>query len=116
MANTRIQLKRTTTAALAPNTTQLAVGELGINVTDRKLYSYDGTVIFEIGTGGAYYKGNSGTIGSAADKGNLFRLNSNTLSTSITILDGENALTCGPVTVANGFTLTINSGGRAVIV
>jgi hypothetical protein len=67
-------------------------------------------------TGGGYYKGNLGTVGSAVDKGNLFRLNSNTQTASITISAGENALTTGPMTIDTGQTLTIETGGRAVII
>ena len=36
------------------------------------------------GGGSAYYKGNAGTIGDAADKANLMRLNSNNQSANIT--------------------------------
>jgi hypothetical protein len=67
-------------------------------------------------TGGAYYKGNLGTVGATADRGNLYRINSNNQTASITIAAGENALTCGPITIDAGQTLTIETGGRAVII
>jgi hypothetical protein len=55
----------------------------------------------------------------AENKGNfknsgMFRINSQTLSTNITILATENAQVTGPLTVASGVTLTIESGGRLV--
>ena len=57
MANTRIQLKRTSTTGRTPNTTSsgnsqyINTGELALNLTDRKLFSSDGTnPAFEIGS------------------------------------------------------------------
>ena len=67
-------------------------------------------------SGGGYYKGNNGAIGSTTNKENLFRINSNTQSNNITIDAGENALTAGPMTIATGYNLTISTGGRVVIV
>lgn len=67
-------------------------------------------------SGGAYYKGNLGTVGDASAAGNLFRINSNTVSNNITIATGENALTVGPMTISQGYNLTVQSGGRAVII
>jgi len=48
MANT-IKLKRSSIAANVPDTTDIAQGELAINTADKKLYSSDGTAVFEIG-------------------------------------------------------------------
>ena len=80
MANNTIQLKRSSVAGKQPNTSTLAIGELALNLTDRKLYSSDGTNIFETGanlttlsvstntsvnnviiTGGIYANGGYGT-------------------------------------------------------
>ena len=47
MANTTIQLKRSSVAGKQPNTSTLSIGELAINITDKKLYSSDGSNIFE---------------------------------------------------------------------
>jgi len=44
-----IKLKRSTIAANVPDTNDIVQGELAINTTDQKLYSYDGTTVFEIG-------------------------------------------------------------------
>lgn len=45
----RIKFQRSTTAGAKP--TDLAMGEIGINLTDRTLYSFDGTNIVDIGFG-----------------------------------------------------------------
>ena len=42
-------------------------------------------------------------------------INSNAISTSTTILAGENAMSAGPITVNTGVTVTISSGSRWVI-
>jgi len=68
------------------------------------------------GGSGGYYKGNDGTVGSASSANNLFRINSNTMSNNITVAAGENALTVGPLTIQSGYTLTVQTGGRAVII
>ena len=46
--------------------------------------------------------------------GGLFRTNSQTLDSNITITSSENANVTGPLTVSSGVTLTIESGGRLV--
>jgi uncharacterized protein YukE len=47
MANTTIQLKRSSVAGKRPTTSTLNIGELALNITDQKLYSSDGSTIFE---------------------------------------------------------------------
>lgn len=47
MANTKFQHKRSSVAGKVPNTSSLSVGEIAINLTDKKMYSSDGSVIFE---------------------------------------------------------------------
>ncbi len=49
MANTTFQLRRSSVSGKAPNTSTLSTGELALNITDRKLYSSDGSDIFETG-------------------------------------------------------------------
>ena len=46
--------------------------------------------------------------------GGLFRTNAQTLDSNVTILATENAQVTGPLTVASGVTLTVESGGRLV--
>jgi len=75
------------------------------------------------GTGNIFvmYKGTSmGSVAPAAEnKGNfkaggMFRTNAQTLNDDVTILATENANVTGPLTVATGVTLTVNSGGTLV--
>ena len=68
------------------------------------------------GSSGGYYKGNAGAIGNTDSRGNLYRINSNTQSNNITVAAGENALTVGPMVIESGYNLTIEEGGRAVII
>jgi len=69
------------------------------------------------GGGGGYYKGGTSSIGTLANQGqNLFRVNANTLNTSTTFVAGENAQATGPISVASGITLTIQTGARVSIV
>lgn len=46
--------------------------------------------------------------------GGIFRVNAQTLNTDTTILATENANVTGPLTIASGVTLTVNSGGTLV--
>lgn len=66
-------------------------------------------------TGGGYFKGNRGTVGSANNVGDLFRINHMYMTANVTINETERAIAVGPITVNSGFVLTIASGGRAVI-
>lgn len=70
----------------------------------------------KITSGGGYYKGNDGTSGEEARKGDLYRINSNTQTNNVTISAGENALTVGPITIDDGYILNIETGGRVVVV
>ena len=68
-------------------------------------------------TGGSgYYRGNNGDKGLVAYKGDLFRINANTLTANIGFDNGENAMTTGPITIDSNRYLTINTGARVVIV
>jgi hypothetical protein len=106
------------------NTTRVVFGTTvglqangSIGSANQALFSNGTTVYWANVSGGAgYYKGNQGAAGSPSNANNLFRINSNTMSNNITISAGENALTTGPITVNTGITLTIDTGGRAVII
>lgn len=76
-----------------------------------------GSPYWTAAAGGGYYKGGSAAVGSLAVGGqNLFRVNANTLNNNTTIATGENAQATGPITVASGITLTVESGARVAIV
>ena len=66
--------------------------------------------------GGSYFQGENGAVGATAGKGDIFRVHEQELNTNVTIAATDNALASGPLTVANGVTLTITNGGRLAIV
>lgn len=68
------------------------------------------------GTGGGYFDGNNGEVGSATGLGDIFRVHSDTLTANVTIYSGNNALAAGPITVAANRTLTIQANARVAIV
>ena len=47
---TVIKLKRSTTASAVPTTSDLADGEIGVNITDQKIYIRSGGSIVELAT------------------------------------------------------------------
>ena len=71
---------------------------------------------FEAGaSGGGFYKGDRGAVGSVNGAGDIFRINEQTLNTNTTIDADENASATGPLAVASGVTLTVTSGGSLAI-
>lgn len=62
-----------------------------------------------VSLGGGLFKGDNGEIGSSPD--DIFRINNKTLNSNVTIDADENASATGPVTVASGIVLTVQSGG-----
>jgi hypothetical protein len=50
MANNRFQHKRSTVSGVVPTTGDLSPGELGINLSDRKLFTANATAVFELGS------------------------------------------------------------------
>lgn len=61
-----------------------------------------------VSLGGSQFKGNNGTVGATANLGDIFRVNSQTLSVNTQINTTENASASGPITVAASTTLTVN--------
>ena len=55
---TRIKLKRSTTAAAVPTTSNLVDGEIALNIADKKLYARNGSNIIEV----ANQKPNTGEV------------------------------------------------------
>ena len=60
-----------------------------------------------VAAGGGLFKGNRGTAGPAAQAGDIFRVNEQTLNENVTIDATENAAATGPLTIASGVTLTV---------
>lgn len=116
-----VKLHITATDAIflpAGNTAQRPTGANGMFRYNNELDKFEGFSAGAwgaVGGSGGYYKGNEGTAGIASSANSLFRINSNTMTANITILAGENALTTGPIAIANGISLIIDTGGRAVI-
>ena len=66
--------------------------------------------------GGGYYVGNNGEKG-GFNSGDIFRVHSNTMTESVTILSGNNAICAGPINIVGAnTTLTIQTGARVSIV
>ena len=61
-----------------------------------------------VSLGGSQFKGNNGTVGAAANLGDIFRVNATTLSTNTQINTTENASAAGPITIAASTVLTVN--------
>ena len=90
-------------------------GYIRFNTDADTFEGYDGTAWGAIGgAGGGLFKGENGEVGSSA--GDIFRINEQTLNTSVTIDADENASATGPLTIASGVTLTVTSGGNLSIV
>lgn len=51
-----------------------------------------------------------------AEAGAMFWENTSTLNTNYTLTAGTNALVVGPLTVADGFSITVPDGQRLVII
>lgn len=93
MANTLIQLKRTSIAGRAPKGDQLDVGELAINLADRILYSKDtSNTVFQVASSGPKGdKGEKGELGSVDISVDSFTgTGSNTSFTLSSSPDSEN--------------------------
>ena len=81
----------------------LTVGAAAADVLEVVSYT-----TFETANSGGYYKGDRGTVGTATAAGDIFRVNSQTLNASVTIDVDQNASAAGPLTIADGVTLTVN--------
>jgi hypothetical protein len=96
MANTTIQLKRSSVAGKQPNTSTLAIGELALNITDRILYSSDGSNIFQAAANVTNFN-----VSANATVSN--RITANAIATTYVIANGSIG--------SNGRVLTSNGAG-----
>ena len=70
-----------------------------------------------ISLGAGYYIGKDGSVnGNSSGRDNLFRVNLNATTGNVVIPAANNASVTGPLTIANGTTLTITSTGRLAII
>ena len=75
------------------------------------------TQIADASQGGGYFQGESGVSGnSATGKGDIFRVNEQTLNTSVTIASGDNASCAGPLTVSTSGTVNLTVLGNLTVV
>jgi hypothetical protein len=59
--------------------------------------------------GAGYFQGNNGDTGDTTNgKGDIFRVNAQTLTSNVTIATADNATAAGPLTVDTSVTLTVN--------
>ena len=106
---TLIQTRRDTNANWVSTDPVLAQGELAVNLTDGTLKIGDGVLIWSllpVSSGGA-------TGGGTDD---IFYENSQTINTDYTLTAGKNAGTFGPITIADGVTVTVGDGDVWTIV
>jgi len=102
----KIILKKSSVANKVPLATDLDVGELAVNLADAKLYSKNaGGTVISVGGGG------SGNVTTNA----LFE-HANTITANYTIATGNNAISAGAITIANGITVTVPNGSTWSIV
>ena len=70
-----------------------------------------------VALGAGYYIAKDGSVaGNTNGRDNLFRVNLNATTGNVTIPAANNASVTGPLTIANGTTLTITSTGRLAII
>ena len=111
LASTSVQASSTTGSAEVPTGTTAqrdgtpAAGYLRFNSTDTSFEGYDGSAWGSIG---------GGATGGGSDS--IFYENSQTVTTSYTVTATTNAMTAGPITINAGATVTVDTGGRWVVV
>ena len=93
-----------------------ANGYFRYNTDDDKFEGFANGAWGSVGGGGGYYKGDAGVAGDPANIINIFRINANSLNTDTVVAAGENAQATGPLVIANGVTLTVDTGGRVAII
>ena len=132
---TPIALYYSSTTTNVPTNTNLADGELAINITDGKLFYKDnssvvqvigwkttpatagGTGLTAVGTSGNVLTSNGTTWVSSAPTGAIAPIayNLTTVSSNLTIVAGQNGLSVGPMTINSGSSVTVTSGQRWVV-
>jgi len=109
-AGTSVQASSATGAAVVPTGTTgqrdsvPSAGYLRFNSTDVSFEGYDGSAWGSIG---------GGATGGGSDS--VFYENGQTVTTSYTVTATTNAMTAGPITINAGATVTVDAGGRWVV-
>lgn len=111
MANNKFQLKRTSVTGRTPNTTNssntsfIDAGELAVNLTDKKLYSSDGSAYFEVGANLTSLSVTNGSIIVANNSSTALRVTQEGTGNAIVIEDSTNPDSSPFVISANGWTV-----------
>jgi hypothetical protein len=72
-------------------------------------FAGDGSALTGIQAGAGYFQGNNGDTGDTTNgKGDIFRVNAQTLTSNVTIATADNATAAGPLTIDASATLTVN--------
>ena len=87
------------------------LSKVGINKAD-PVYELDVSGDIQVANGTLYSNGVKQWI----DSYGIFKSNSNTVAENVTIPANINCVSAGPITIATGYTVTINSGGNWAIV
>lgn len=97
---TAIQHYRSSTSGAAPVAGNMNEGELALNLADRKMFTKNaGGTVIPIG---------GGATGGGSD--DVFYENAQTVTQNYTLTAGKNAMSAGPITIADGVTVTAPTG------
>ncbi len=107
--STDIKLKRSSVPSKVPTTADILLGEIALNTYDGKLFikrNVSGTEsIVDI---------SSAAVGGLSNR--VFFENDQTVTANYTIAATKNAMTAGPIIIDSGVTVTIDTGGRWVVI
>lgn len=119
---TRFQIKRSAVSGVVPTTGDVANGELAINLADRKIFTSNGTAVFELGSNltNLSVTGNvtiSGVIanGSLGTSGHVLHSNGTSIywapdDQGVTSVATSNGLTGGTITSTGTISVLANNG------
>jgi len=125
MANTRFQHKRSSISNVVPTTADIATGELGLNLADRKLFTSNGSVVFELGSNLTNLSVTSNlqvitliANGTSGSNGNVLLSNGSVAywgtipagSGTVTQVNTGIGLTGGPITTTGTVSVLANNG------
>ena len=84
------------------------------SIKDGEIVDADTNASFSSGSG--FFQGENGDTSQSSKKGDIFRVNEQTLNTSVTIASGDNASCAGPLTVSTSGTVNLTVLGNLTIV
>ena len=85
------------------------------SIKDAEITNSDVSTAFNSGAG--FFQGENGSTGNTTSgKADIFRVNEQTLNTSVTIASGDNASCAGPLTVSTSGTVNLTVNGNLTIV